>query len=154
MWNNSRKDLADRIAFLPQLANDIEVLRERWQDNDILLAYAQERLLHLAIETVTDIGSLLIDAFILRDAGSYEDIVAIMADEQAVDGTLARQLHQLVAERKALVQDYVALGRSQQHPLLAGLADQLLQVAEQVRRFIAYEDNRLAGAGQSESFSS
>lgn len=154
MWNNSRKDLAERVAFLPQLAQDITKLRERWQDNDVVLAYAQERLLHLAIETVTDIGSLLIDAFVLRDAGSYEDIVAIMADEQAVDEALARHLHNLVAERKVLVQDYVALDRSQQHPLLAGLANQLLQVDEQVRRFIAYEDSRLAGTGQSESFSS
>lgn len=149
MWNNSRKDLEERMAFLPQLAEDVQTLQERWRDDDVLLGYAQERLLHLAIETVTDIGSLLIDTFVLRDAGSYGDIVAIMADEQAVDEPLARHLHTLVAERKVLVQEYVALDRAKQHPLLAGLADHLLHFADQVRHFVVHEDSRLSSAGHS-----
>ena len=40
--------------------------------------YALERIAHLMIDCVLDVGNAMIDGFIMRDPGSYEDIIDIL----------------------------------------------------------------------------
>jgi uncharacterized protein YutE (UPF0331/DUF86 family) len=68
--------------------------------------YAFERLLHLYIEGVADIGNLLIDGFIMRDPGSYEDIVAILEDETVLPPEAAMAIKAMIQLRKPLIVDY------------------------------------------------
>ncbi|MNC29627.1 hypothetical protein D3C75_778830 [compost metagenome] len=100
----------------------------------------QERCLHLAIEVVTDVGSCLIDGFIMRDAGSYEDIISIINEEKVLgDSGIYAVLIELVALRKPLVQDYYNWDRSRLHPLAALLPDTLERFALEVRRYLDQE---------------
>jgi uncharacterized protein YutE (UPF0331/DUF86 family) len=95
--------------------------------------------LHLAIESVTDVGSLLIDAFILRDASSYEDIIEILHGEQAFDDALTGFLLELVKLRKPLVQDYINWDRGILQPILKQIPEALPKFATDVRAFIDKE---------------
>src|SRR5690242_16711498 len=105
MYFINHEQINQRIQFLAALADASKQLEEQWAKgtHDLVWQLAQERVLHLAIETVTDVGSLLIDAFILRDASSYEDIVEIVHGEGAYSETLKETLLQLVKLRKPLV---------------------------------------------------
>ena len=68
-------------------------------------------MFHLFIEGMTDIGNLLIDGFIMRDPGSYEDIVDIMEDEQVYPHEAAEIYRKLILLRKPLVFDYTQMIR-------------------------------------------
>lgn len=71
-----------------------------------LAGFAAERIFHLFIEGMTDVGNFLIDGFIMRDPGSYEDIVDIMEDEKVYTVEQAAVFKEIVLFRKNLVQDY------------------------------------------------
>jgi uncharacterized protein YutE (UPF0331/DUF86 family) len=141
MYFVNEEQIASRLDYLLRLAETARALTDRWRDGDPVLELAQERALHLAIEGVTDIGSLLIDAFILRDASSYEDIVDILRGEGAFDAETAGQLLELVKLRRKLVQDYVQWNAAGMHELTALLPGLLPRFVDQVRAFMAKELN-------------
>ena len=68
--------------------------------------FALQRISQLFIEAMTDIGNLLIDGFIMRDPGSYEDIVDIMEDEKVYSPEEAEIFKRFVLFRKSLVGQY------------------------------------------------
>ncbi|NOU98018.1 DUF86 domain-containing protein [Paenibacillus sp. LMG 31456] len=139
--NHEQVDL--RLRFIPILSESCERLAAQWENTSssdrLLLQFAQERTLHLAIETVTDVGSLLIDAFMMRDASSYEDIIEILQGEGVFEPSLGATLRQLVQLRKPLVQDYSAFPREILHPLISELPSALSTFAEAVPVFIRKE---------------
>jgi len=139
MYFINHEQIDERLAFLGVLAKSCKQLEQQWKDGDLILQMAQERVLHLAIETVTDVGSLLIDAFILRDASSYEDIVEIVQGEGAYSEALTVTLLELVKLRKPLVQDFVSWNREQLHPLIARLPEAFDEFAVSVKAFIQKE---------------
>ncbi|CAN7390489.1 DUF86 domain-containing protein [Paenibacillus sp. LjRoot56] len=141
MYFINHDQIDGRIQFLSVLAEASQQLETKWAEGkkDLTWQLSQERVLHLAIETVTDIGSLLIDAFILRDASSYEDIVEIVHGEGAYSESLTETLLQLVKLRKPLVQDFVEWQRQDLHPLIPKLPAAFEEFAASVRAFIKSE---------------
>ncbi|PYI56141.1 DUF86 domain-containing protein [Paenibacillus flagellatus] len=141
MYYVNEEQIGERLAFIPSLAEAADKLSASWREGgpDVLLAFAQERLLHLAVELVTDVGSLLIDGFLMRDASSYEDIVDILRVEGVFGDELSEPLQAIVRLRKPLVQEYAKLDRSGLHPLVGKLPDVLASFGESVRAFMAKE---------------
>lgn len=90
--------------------------------------YAGQRLLQLAIESITDIGSLLIDGFIMRDPGSYQDIIEILMDERVVSGEYGDRLIGLVNLRNWITKEYLHIGKDR-------LFEELSCYTEDVGRF-------------------
>ncbi|MCR2823128.1 DUF86 domain-containing protein [Lederbergia panacisoli] len=70
---------------------------------------ALERGIHTIIEAILDTGNAMIDGFIMRDPGSYEDIVDILTDEKVVEEELSLVLKQFISFRKMLVQQYIEI---------------------------------------------
>lgn len=138
MYYVNIEQVEERLHFIPELIQAVEQIMAKW-DGSLSNSFAQERALHIAIEIITDVGSLLIDGFLMRDASSYEDIVEIIAQEQAISSELYDSLLQLVALRRALVQEYVAWERGSIHPQLASLPEWLSDFAQSVRKFVAKE---------------
>ena len=66
---------------------------------------ALERIVHSTIEAVIDVGNALIDGFIMRDPGSYHDIIDIMLDEKVITDDMEKQLKNIIDLRKPLVQE-------------------------------------------------
>lgn len=137
MYYVNREAIARRLDAVPELAAALRELASRWTGST-LEGLAQERALHLAAEIVTDVGSALIDGFLMRDASSYEDIVDIILEEGVIGGDLA-MLRELAALRKPLVQHYTEWPRYELHPLTAPLADRLEQFAREVEAYLNRE---------------
>ena len=138
MYYVNREQIAVRLQALPEIAAALQTLAEQW-DGNILQGLAQERALHLAIETVTDVGSFLIDGFIMRDASSYEDIIEITSGEGVYPDHLKPFLINLVRLRKALVQDYYEWQHDDLHPLLVQLPEAIEQYREAVKHYLQQE---------------
>lgn len=139
MYYVNRKQIETILDQIEEIGGGLSHVAEAW-DGGYLKGLIQERCLHLAIEVVTDVGSCLIDGFIMRDAGSYEDIISIIHDEKVLgDSALYGQLLELVALRKPLVQDYYAWDRSKLHPLTPALPGVLERFAREVRRYLDQE---------------
>lgn len=147
MYYLNREQFEERLRFVPVLVSVAAELGGAIPSTapkpgngcPLPVAFAAERVLHLAIETVTDIGSLLIDAFMMRDASSYEDIVDIIRGEGVVDAQTAAILSELVSLRRPLVQHYYAFHRGAVHPLLHTLPEWLPHFGESVRAFVERE---------------
>jgi len=138
MYYVNRTSIDSRLACVPDIAEALSAMATEWQGT-LLQGLAQERALHLAVEIVTDVGSSLIDGFLMRDASSYEDIVEIIAAEDVVPAEVADPLRRLVALRKPLVQDYAAWPRQKLHPLSAELPELLRRFSDHVRAYLRSE---------------
>ncbi|CAH1215317.1 hypothetical protein PAECIP111890_04254 [Paenibacillus sp. JJ-223] len=134
----NREQIAHRLAAVPEIAEGLRHAVHSW-DGGLVLGLVQERCLHLAIEIVTDVGSYLIDGFIMRDASSYDDIITINHEEKVFDTATYEVLSRLVALRKPLVQEYFSWNRSELHPLSRELPDVLERFAEHVSDYVDRE---------------
>lgn len=81
---------------------------EEFQEQPVLRA-AAERALHIALESLTDIGNIMIDALVMRDAASYEDIFDILTEEKVFDQEFAAHFRPVVVFRKQLAHEYMQL---------------------------------------------
>lgn len=77
--------------------------------HDIIRRLAAERLVQLLTEAITDVLGLIIDGLMLRDPGSYQDMVEIVTQEGAFPPDYGKQLEKLVGFRNRLVRDYVSV---------------------------------------------
>ncbi|MCA0754696.1 DUF86 domain-containing protein [Paenibacillus sp. N4] len=138
MYYVNRGQIAVRLDAVPAIAATLQSLSEGWQGT-MLEGLAQERALHLAIEIVTDVGSYLIDGFIMRDASSYEDIIEITGEAGAFPQNMQPALIELVKLRKPLVQEYFHWSRSELHPLTESLAAILPVYKQSVEQYLERE---------------
>lgn len=139
MYYVNRKQIETILNQIPDINAGLRSAASAW-DGGVIMGLVQERCLHLAIEVVTDVGSCLIDGFIMRDAGSYEDIISIIHEEKVLgDSGIYDRIIQLVALRKPLVQDYYSWERGALHPLTPVLPQVLELFAAEVSRYLDQE---------------
>ncbi|CAM4153178.1 DUF86 domain-containing protein [Lederbergia lenta] len=100
---------------------------------------ALERLATTVIEAILDTGNAMIDGFIMRDPGSYEDIVDILMDEKVINAEMEAALKSIISFRKMLVQQYTNI----EHEALLHLLQDKMNVLEQfptfIRKYLATE---------------
>jgi uncharacterized protein YutE (UPF0331/DUF86 family) len=78
----------------------------RGADEAAVAVFALERGIHIGVECVIEVGSLMIDGFMMREAGGYIDIVDILEDEQVLPSEGAATMRELVRFRERLVRRY------------------------------------------------
>ncbi|MTH53867.1 DUF86 domain-containing protein [Bacillus mangrovi] len=100
---------------------------------------ALQRLGHVMIECILDTGNALIDGFIMRDPGSYEDIIDILLDEKVAAPEDEQGLKDLVFYRKPLVQEYVSADSNDLKVLLDKHKDVLASFPQKVRTYLENE---------------
>ena len=93
--------LRDCVAVLEETKR-----RRGEQEGDPVLFFAASRALHLASECIIDVGTAMIDGFIMRDPGGYLDIVDILEDERVIPKEGADRIRDLVRFRDRLVRRY------------------------------------------------
>ena len=138
MYYVNREQLSVRLNMIPTIVEALQTIEAQWIGS-LIQGLAQERAIHLAIETVTDIGSCLIDGFIMRDASSYEDIIDIIAGERVFEAELREPLLALVRLRRPLVQDYYEWPRGEQHPITHSLPSDLMAFKAAVEMYLLQE---------------
>lgn len=140
MYYVNMEQIERRLKFVGDIVNAIDALLPTWENGERIHHYAQERILHLAIECVTDVCSYVIDGLMMREASSYEDLVDILYEEQVYSSQTRDVLLALVALRRPLVQHYYEFERGEQpHPLLQQLPAVLTEWVEKIKRFLADE---------------
>ncbi len=82
MYFVDRNKIITTLKHLDEILNIFEESNE-WLNNDIS-KLAFQRIGHNTIESLMDVGNLIIDGFIMRDPGSYEDIIDIIIDEKVI----------------------------------------------------------------------
>lgn len=104
MYFVDREAIEDKLHYL---AGQIELFESKGSfdgsDYDRLIL---ERLTHTMVDAILDVGNAMIDGFIMRDPGSYEDIMDILVDEQVIDSEMEKKFKAMLPFRKVLVQDY------------------------------------------------
>lgn len=117
MYNVNTERIHEILTYitnqiLPGLSEVMSSPKDKFLE-DVPAGFAAERLFHLLIEGMTDIGNLLIDGFIMRDPGGYEDIVDIMEDESVYSPEQAIVFKHIILMRKKLVMEYTNNYREQ-----------------------------------------
>ncbi|MBP3949907.1 DUF86 domain-containing protein [Bacillus suaedae] len=100
---------------------------------------AIERLASVTIESIIDVGNSMIDGFIMRDPGGYEDIIDILEDEKVVNNGHALALKRVIQERKQLVQQFYEVDHKRLVEVFKANQEALLQFPIEVRRYLETE---------------
>ncbi|PTX59083.1 uncharacterized protein YutE (UPF0331/DUF86 family) [Melghirimyces profundicolus] len=98
--------IKSQLEYLERCLDVMFDAREAWSRDDRLACFAGARALHIGVECVIDVGSTMIDGFIMRDPGGYLDIVDILEDENVVPSYGAVRLKELIRFRDRLVRRY------------------------------------------------
>lgn len=78
-------------------------------DFDKAEGLALERTCQMLIEAVVDVGNMIIDGFILRDPGSYQDVMDIMGNEGVIPSDDNRHFSETFTWRSELTRNYTKL---------------------------------------------
>lgn len=123
-------------AMLVYMENKLSFFEhhENWTSETDQLAL--ERLAHVLIESVIDVGNQMIDGFIMRDPGSYADIIDILNDEKVISDEEARDLRAVIEMRKSIVRSFRFVDHNQLVTSLEGQLPSLRRFPAQVRRYL------------------
>jgi uncharacterized protein YutE (UPF0331/DUF86 family) len=126
-------------ATLQFLENQIDFFERQESWKTPMEKSALERVAHTMIEAVLDVGNAMIDGFIMRDPGSYEDIIDILDDEKVVTAEMSSGLKKIVLFRKMLVQQYTAIDHARLKETYLAELPQLKLFPAKVREYLTNE---------------
>ncbi|MGA8943217.1 MAG: DUF86 domain-containing protein [Thermoactinomyces sp.] len=111
------KRIQKQLHHLGQCADVLKKLEEK--PSGLETRFSAERALHLAVECMIDVGTVMIDGFIMRDPGGYLDIVDILMDERVIDESTGDRLKKHVRLRERLIRYYTEVDWEELRPYLA-----------------------------------
>lgn len=136
MYFVDREKLETTLVFLEK---QISLFSNQDQWSTPIEKAALERITHLMIESVLDVGNAMIDGFIMRDPGSYEDIIEILIDEKVITEDTGKSLKTLVQYRKVLVQLYTEIDHNDLEYQFSSLLKELALFPKNVRDYLENE---------------
>lgn len=136
MYFVDRKNIRDITNYLTHM---ITLFNEKTSWESPVDQLALERLTHNIVEGIIDGGNQIIDGFIMRDPGSYEDIIDILIDERVVPAEDEEGLKALVKLRKELVQNYTKVDHGHIYEVLNGNVTQIASFPEKVMAYLEQE---------------
>ncbi|HEX6594514.1 MAG TPA: DUF86 domain-containing protein [Bacillota bacterium] len=111
---------------------------------------ALERMTHMLIESMIDVGNMMIDGFIMRDPGSYEDIIDILIDEKVLPSDEEKIYKQIIRLRSMLVKEYLHVDHDKLENTVLENKKVIDQFSSHVRTYLANETG-VANAFSNES---
>lgn len=98
-----------------------------------------ERLTQMLIESTLDVGNMMIDGFIMRDPGSYEDIIDILVDEKVIPEGDSEAFKAVIKLRNTLVRDYLTIDHRLLHNTINENKENLDNFSDHVRTYLNNE---------------
>lgn len=132
-----RNKITKNLQYLDGLLEMLES-EDSWLENDIK-KLAIERIGHNVMESMMDVGNLMIDGFIMRDPGSYEDIIDILIDEKVVSTEMEAPLKAVVGLRKMLVREFTDVNIQEVVNVLTTTLPALKQFSPAVNSYLTNE---------------
>ncbi|WP_332633635.1 DUF86 domain-containing protein [Halalkalibacter flavus] len=136
MYFVDRDKIEQTLHYMESLQAQVEQLTACTNLTEKL---ALERLAYVVIESIIDVGNSMIDGFIMRDPGGYEDIIDILEDEKVVKTDDAVALKTIIGLRKQLIADYSEVNHQQVVEILMNHETSLKQFPLDVRRYLTEE---------------
>jgi uncharacterized protein YutE (UPF0331/DUF86 family) len=136
MYFVDREKIEATLQTLEKMMNTFTT--STWERNE-LHNLALERIVHISIESILDVGNMMIDGFIMRDPGSYEDIIDILEDERVITHKGANSLKNVIALRKIVVQEYVRITHDRVEEVFNKEQEALVAFPTEVRHYLEKE---------------
>ena len=137
MYFIDRNQIGESLDYMEEL---LAIYRNgsSWADDEIR-SLALERIVHVIIESIIDVGNSMIDGFIMRDPGSYEDIIDIMEDERVITTEMAVPLKKVIELRKVLVREFTKVDVAKIDTIFLEEIDVLEEFPNKVRHYLENE---------------
>ncbi|PEP56813.1 MULTISPECIES: DUF86 domain-containing protein [Bacillus] len=136
MYFVDRKKIEQMLACLEQVVDTFQEKQEYETDFEY---YALERMSHLIIDCILDVGNAMIDGFIMRDPGSYEDIIDILMDEKVISEEEGKGIKEVIVLRKMLMQDYIQMNHEELYTTIQKQIAVVQKYPANIRRYLEKE---------------
>nr|WP_041808375.1 DUF86 domain-containing protein [Evansella cellulosilytica] len=136
MYFVDRELLGERLEYYKQLLTFFSE-KESW--NALEEKLALERVIHMSIETMIDVGNQMIDGFIMRDPGSYDDVIDILIDERVIEASDGKSLKRVIQLRKQLLQEYTVIDHNMLINIMKEELKVLITFPQKVRAYLENE---------------
>lgn len=136
MYFIDRNKITETVKYMNSLLALYEEKKEWPTFSDGL---ALERLANNVIESIIDVGNSMIDGFIMRDPGSYDDIIDILTDEKVIDADMDQPLKNVVEVRKMLVREFMKADHQKIHSVLSSNLPALKKFGPKVEHYLTHE---------------
>ncbi|MEH7051533.1 DUF86 domain-containing protein [Bacillus pseudomycoides] len=136
MYFVDRKKIEQMLACLEQVVDTFQEKQEYVTDFEY---YALERMSHLIIDCILDVGNAMIDGFIMRDPGSYEDIIDILMDEKVISEEEGKGIKEVIVLRKMLMQDYIQMNHEELYTTIQKQIAVVQKYPANIRRYLEKE---------------
>lgn len=135
MYFVNRQKMAMSLDYVDHL---LTVFHGRTWETE-LNQLALERLVQNLIESIIDVGNQMIDGFIMRDPGGYEDIIDILEDESVLPHEEAACIKQIIVLRRTLVRDYLMIDHAKMAEVIAANEQALCHFPARIRSYLEQE---------------
>jgi len=109
-----------------------------WAEN-FTHSLALSRLTHVVIESIIDVGNTMIDGFIMRDPGGYDDIIDIMDDEKVITPEMSEPLKKVIGLRTMIVREFNNVDTGLIVNVLDETIETLTEFPKKVRHYLEHE---------------
>src|SRR5690606_10228800 len=89
--------------------------------------------------SIIDVGNSMIDGFIMRDPGSYDDIIDIMEDEKVITTEMSAPLKKVLGLRTMIVREFVEVDNEEVESVLNETKEVIKTFPEKVRYYLENE---------------
>jgi uncharacterized protein YutE (UPF0331/DUF86 family) len=124
--------LQERVSWMLELTN-----REDDWENVLTWRLAAERALHTSAEYTTDIGSLIIDALVMRDPGGYADILMVLVEEEVLDRDWFENLSPVFDLRARFIRDHANISPGEVRHAVHKFAPMFPEFIEKIAGYLA-----------------
>jgi uncharacterized protein YutE (UPF0331/DUF86 family) len=137
MYFVDRTKITKNLAHLDSLLAIFEQ-QPNWLQDDIT-KLALQRIGHNVMESMMDVGNVMIDGFIMRDPGSYDDIIDILVDEKVITPDMDAPLKEVVGLRKMIVRDFLEVDDEKIVQVITTNMSALKQFSPKVEAYLTNE---------------
>ncbi len=136
MYFVDREKIEENLCYIDR---HLELFESTKGWNTDLEKAALERIIHMTIEAMLDVGNSMIDGFIMRDPGSYEDIIDILEDEKVVTKEMSVGYKHIIAYRKNLQQTYTNINHAEIESAFVQELPALRLFSSHIRKYLENE---------------
>lgn len=137
MYFIDRNKMYTTLDYMEKVLQQFQT-KQNWHE-DFVSTLALERIAHVVIESVIDVGNSMIDGFIMRDPGSYDDIIDIMEDERVITVEMSGPLKNVLALRKMIVREFTEVEGQEVESVLKASMEELMIFPSRVRNYLENE---------------
>lgn len=103
MYFVDRDELEEKLVYIDKLSKEVEKSE----------GFALERVCHMLIESVVDVGNMIIDGFVMRDPGSYQDVIDILEMEKVISSISKDEISKTLPTRQWFVRNYTDINHAE-----------------------------------------